>query len=104
MLFNLARLLAQHAFRDYINYKDLMAIEPLEDRELMPLPWKNELLKTPFFINESTGKIETANLYSNRDRDVYRRAGYLNGIRNHDFRREGLYQISTCQMSPRLCS
>jgi len=104
MLFNLARLLAQHAFRDYITYEDLMAIEPPEDGELMPLPWKDELLETPFFINESTGKIETANSYSNRDRDACRRAGYPDGIRNHDFRREGLHQISTCRMSPRLCS
>lgn len=94
MLFNLARLLAQHAFRDYITYEDLMAIEPPEDGELMPLPWKDELLETPFFINESTGKIETANSYSNRDRDACRRAGYPDGIRNHDFRREGLHQIS----------
>jgi len=104
MLFNLARLLAQHAFKDYTTYEDLTAIEPPEDGELMPLSWKDEFLEAPFFMNESTGKIETANSYSNRDRDACRRAGYPNGIRNHDFRREGLHQISMCRMRLRLYS
>ena len=48
MLPFLARLLAHSAFKDYSTVEKLLSIVPKEG-EILPLAWKDELLKTPFF-------------------------------------------------------
>jgi hypothetical protein len=93
MLFYLSRLLAHNAFRDYSTYEELLGIVPPEG-EMLHLHWKEELLETPFFISESTERIETAGAFSKRLRSLGLRAGYPEPARNHDFRAEGLYWMS----------
>ena len=98
MLFYLSRLLARSAFREYRTYDELLRIVPPEG-EMLQLHWKEEVLETPFFISESTERIETAGAFSKRLRSLGLRAGYPEPARNHDFRAEGLYRMSMCPIS-----
>jgi hypothetical protein len=98
ILFYLSRLLAIKAFRDYSTLEALLRIVP-PNGEMMKLHWKTELLNTPFFLSDSTEKIESAASLSKRNQSVGLRAGMAVPVRNHDFRREGLYKMGTLLIS-----
>ncbi|KAK2022058.1 hypothetical protein LX32DRAFT_574259 [Colletotrichum zoysiae] len=96
MLPILAILVAEKAFKDYSTLTELLAIEPADD-EMLQLRWNDRILDQPFFKSASskgtTRKIETANAFSRRLRELGFRAGYPCPPRVHDFRAEGLYWI-----------
>jgi Protein of unknown function (DUF3435) len=92
ILFALSRLVADRAFRDYSTFEQLLQIEPPE-KEAIQLHWRRDLLNTPFFVSKSTGKMESASSISKRNRELGWRAGMPVPVRNHDFRREGLYKM-----------
>ncbi|KAK0710202.1 hypothetical protein B0T26DRAFT_724321 [Lasiosphaeria miniovina] len=96
MLPILAILVATKAFRDYETIEDLLAIQSLEG-EMLHLQWRESIRDLPFFKSISAraapGKIETANAFSRRIRQLGFRAGYPRPPTIHDFRAEDLYWI-----------
>jgi hypothetical protein len=47
-----------------------------------------------YYVNESIERIETVTIFIKREKGLGIYAGYLNLVRNYDFRVEGLYWIS----------
>ena len=92
VLIMLARAIADQAFRDYSTMEELLAIEPLED-EMYHLRQHESMLDKPFFHVILTGKMEKADTFSRRLRELGIRAGYLRCLIIHNFRAEGLYLI-----------
>ncbi len=77
--------------------EELLAIEPPED-EMYHLQQNENVLGTPFFSVISSGKMEKAETFSRRLRELGVRAGYLRPPTIHDFRAEGLYLVGMCPL------
>lgn len=97
----LARAIADHAFRDYSTMEELLEIEPPKN-EMYHLRQNESVLGKPFFHVISTGKMEKADTFSRRLRELGIRAKYLRAPTIHDFRAEGLYLIGMCFRFSRL--
>ena len=81
----------KRAFRDYKTMDELLDMEPLEE-EIFRLEWYSRVLDTPLYQRDN-GVIDSARVFSQRNRDLGFRAGYTRPPTIHDFRAEGLHLI-----------
>jgi hypothetical protein len=94
---HLVKLIRTQSFRDYTTVEELFALRPTEEEPIIEIYWKKDLLNKPFYLSQSSGrseKIETADAFSVRHRNLGLRAGFPIPPTIHDWRAEGLFLTS----------
>lgn len=81
----------KRAFRDYDTMDNLLAIDPPEE-EMFRLEWDQRIIDTPLY-QRGDGAIDSARVFSRRNRDLGFRAGYTRPPTIHDFKAKGLHLI-----------
>lgn len=91
ILTHLAMFVGKRAFRDYDTMDNLLAIDPPEE-EMFRLEWDRRIIDTSLY-QRGDGAIDSARVFSRRNRDLGFRAGYARPPTIHDLRAKGLHLI-----------
>ncbi len=88
----LAKVIANHAFKDYSIMKKLLKIESSKN-EMYHFRQNESVLSKPFFHVVSIDEMEKVDTFNRRLRELGVRVEYLRLPTIHDFRAEGLYLV-----------
>jgi hypothetical protein len=101
LLFTLAKLLSLHTFRDYKTVESLLKVVPPKDTKSLPITWRDDLLKKPFYASASRdGSIKTVSAFHSRLIDAGVRACFPEPLTIHNWRANALFLIGTVVESP----
>ncbi|OAP53881.1 hypothetical protein AYL99_11903 [Fonsecaea erecta] len=93
----LSRLLELGAFRNHSTIESLLAVKPPKHTTSCHIHWKDHILDTPFFESQAlsrAGKIERAEAFGRRMKNLGIRAGMPEPPTQHDWRAEGLFKTA----------